>query len=91
MNLSAAAPGGFECRLTGAGGAAWPAPLHGWTACASPVAAANLSDGSYIFSVRAAGGALLSPSYAPKTCDTRIDVTPSADCPSGIWPAGSLP
>ena len=53
--LFAAAPGGFECRLTGAGGAAWPPPLHGWAACASPAAAAGLSDGSYIFSVRAAG------------------------------------
>ena len=53
--LLAAAPGGFECRLTGAGGAAWPAPLHGWAACASPAAAAGLSDGSYVFSVRAAG------------------------------------
>lgn len=53
--LLTAAPGGFECRLTGAGGAAWPAPLHGWAACASPVAAAGLSDGAYVFSVRAAG------------------------------------
>ncbi|KAK9836281.1 hypothetical protein WJX81_001826 [Elliptochloris bilobata] len=49
------APGGFECRLSGTGGVTWPLPLHGWAACTSPAAAAILSDGSYLFSVRAAG------------------------------------
>lgn len=53
--VGADAPNGFQCQLLRSG-AASPPPLYNWTSCSSPRTAANLSDGAYSFSVRAAGG-----------------------------------
>ena len=60
---------GFECSLTGPGGA------RAWEPCTSPRAYQDLADGDYVFSVRVPGG-------EPADHAFRISSLPAAPAPS---------
>lgn len=56
---------GFQCQLS-KGGVYSPAPLHAWQPCSAPVSVSGLSDGTYLFEVRAAGKSTNNPFSATK-------------------------
>ena len=54
------APNGFECKLSGFVTTGVTGVIHDWITCTSPRRERNLTDGRYLFEVRARGAMLCS-------------------------------
>lgn len=61
------APNGFECKLSGFVTTGVTGVIHDWITCTSPRRERNLTDGRYLFEVRAKG-AVLSTVQASALC-----------------------